>query len=145
MRPSSLNPQSPRPISTEPAWLLWSEAETSDQDLSSTIHQLNIISFPPQSSDGYTYAHIIGLQTLERALARGGGGGAMRAGEPLGDQWCSGASNFQTSLRRICFASLTRNTPARWQKWVAPRCLRHIRPCTTWIMFDLLRSSVVLD
>lgn len=72
MRPSSLNPHSPRPISTEPAWLLWSEAETSDQDLSSTIHQLNIISFPPQSSDGYTYAHIIGLQTLERALAQGG-------------------------------------------------------------------------
>lgn len=50
---------------------------------------------------------------MKREEVEGRGGGAMRAEEPPGGSLdAGGASHFQTSLRRICFVSLTRNTPA---------------------------------
>lgn len=39
--------------------------------------------------------------------------GALRAEEPVGELRCCGASHFPTSLRCICFVSLTRNTIVR--------------------------------
>lgn len=160
MKPSSLNPQSPQPVSTEHAWLLWSEAGTSDRGLSSTIHPLNIISLLLQSSDSYTYEDIIGLQTPNK-LWRGGWGVVDNEGDrekqrckmrkenwrerwrlrSLRGSWdAAGASHFPTSLGGICFVSLTRNTLVRWQKWDAQS---QAHPAQ--IKRDLWGSSVAVD